>query len=363
MLENTYNNKRVLVTGHTGFKGSWLCLWLQKLNAEVAGYALQPPSKPYHFELLSLKMQATHGDVRDRDKLAAAIRTYRPHIVFHLAAQPLVRYSYAHPVETFETNVMGTINLFEACRKVDSVAAIVNITSDKCYENKEWDRGYRENDPVGGHDPYSASKGCAEIVTASYRNAFFPIDRYKQTHRTLVATARAGNVIGGGDWGADRLVPDIMTAASRKEKVLIRNPQAIRPWQHVLEPLSGYLLLGQRLLNGEKVFSGAWNFGPRDDEHKEVIAVVKQLQEFWSEIRYATKSDQSGPHEANLLKLNCSKAYSELAWHPVWDGEATFRKTAEWYQRHYESNQVCSRKQLDAYLEDLKCQQQRCVVE
>jgi len=271
-----------------------------------------------------------------------------------MAAQPLVRYSYEHPLETFETNVMGMINLFEACRKTDSVAAIVNITSDKCYENKEWIWGYRENDPVGGHDPYSASKGCAEIVTESYRKSFFPLDNYQKTHQALVVSVRAGNVIGGGDWGYDRLVPDIMRSASQKKKVHIRKPHATRPWQHVLEPLSGYLLLGQKLLEREREFSGAWNFGPSDEGHRSVLSILRELQKHWSNIDYKIKGDEKNPHEANYLKLDCSKAYAKLKWKSVWDSSTTFAKTAQWYRFYYESERILSEEQLAEYINDAK---------
>ena len=354
MFDNIYKNKRVLVTGHTGFKGSWLCLWLQSLNAEVAGYALDPPSKHNHFDLLDLQMKDIRGDVRDSEKLKRELKTFRPDIVFHLAAQPLVRYSYENPLETFQTNVMGTLNLFESCRKTDSVAAIVNITSDKCYENKEWIWGYREHDPVGGHDPYSASKGCAELATNSYRRSFFPLDDYQKTHHTLMASARAGNVIGGGDWGDDRLVPDIMRAANKNEKAIIRHPQAIRPWQHVLDPLCGYLFLGEHLLEGKPRFSGAWNFGPIDKGHRSVLSVIKGLQKHWSNIAYEIRVDERNPHEANVLKLDCSKAHAKLKWKPVWDSDNALEKTAKWYKEYYESGYAHTSEQLAEYMADAK---------
>ena len=278
MFRGVYKGKKVLVTGHTGFKGSWLSLWLIKLGAKVIGYALEPPTNSNHFELLNLDMVSIIGDIRDRDRLNAIFKKYKPEVVFHLAAQPLVRYSYINPVETFETNVMGTINVFEACRITESVKAIVNITSDKCYENKEWIWGYRESDPLGGYDPYSASKGCAELVTSSYRKSFFNPEDYSKKHNTLLASARSGNVIGGGDWGKDRLIPDIVRAISKNEKLYIRNPKATRPWQHVLEPLSGYLFLGQMLLEGKTEFADAWNFGPNEGCHTDVETVVKKIK-------------------------------------------------------------------------------------
>ena len=354
MFGNVYKGKKVLVTGNTGFKGSWLALWLLKLGADVFGYSLDISTDPNHHEILNLDFKTISGDIRDLKKLRKAIESFQPDIVFHMAAQSLVRKSYQSPVETFETNVIGTVNVFEACRRIESVRAIVNVTSDKCYENREWIWGYRENDPVGGHDPYSASKGCAEIVTESYRKSFFPLDNYQKTHQTLVVSVRSGNVIGGGDWGDDRLVPDIMRAASQNEKAIIRNPHATRPWQHVFEPLSGYLLLGKLLLEGKKGFSGAWNFGPTDEGHRNVLSVITELQKHWSNIDYKIKADEKNPHEANLLKLDCSKAYAKLKWKPVWDSTTTFVKTAQWYKEYYESGHVRSEEQLTEYIADAK---------
>jgi len=357
MFDNVYKDRKVFVTGNTGFKGSWLVLWLLKLGANVFGYSLDIPTDPNHHEILNLDFETIFGDVRDLEKLRKAIESFHPDIVFHLAAQSLVRKSYESPVETFETNVIGTVNVFEACRRIESVMAIVNVTSDKCYENREWIWGYRENDTVGGHDPYSASKGCAELVTASYRKSFFPVKEYQKTHQTLVVSVRAGNVIGGGDWGDDRLVPDIMRAASQNKKVHIRNPHATRPWQHVFEPLSGYLLLGKLLLEGKKGFSGAWNFGPTDEGHRNVLSVMMELQKHWANIDYQIKANEKNPHEANLLKLDCSKAYAKLKWKSVWDSSTTFAKTAQWYKEYYESGHVCSEEQLAEYTTDAKQKQ------
>jgi CDP-glucose 4,6-dehydratase len=354
LFKNIYKGKKVLITGNTGFKGSWFCLWLMKLGANVRGYSLNLPTDPGHHKILNLDFETIYGDIRDKAKLHEAIESFQPDIVFHMAAQSLVRKSYEYPVETFETNVIGTVNVFEACLHTSSVQAIVNITSDKCYENKEWIWGYRENDPVGGHDPYSASKGCAELVTASYRKSFFSLEEYQKSHQILVVSARAGNVIGGGDWGDDRLVPDIMRAASQNEKGVIRNPQATRPWQHVLEPLFGYLLLGQQLLEGKQEFSEAWNFGPTDEGHRNVLAVVRELQKHWSNIDYQIETDEKNPHEANLLKLDCSKAYAKLKWKPVWNSSTTFAKTAQWYRMYYESGHILSRDQLTEYITDAK---------
>lgn len=363
MFGNVYKDKKVLITGNTGFKGSWLALWLLNLGARVVGYSLDLPTDPNHHEILNLDFKTISGDVRNLEKLRKAIESFKPDIVFHMAAQSLVRKSYESPVETFETNVIGTVNLFEACRRIESVRAIVNVTSDKCYKNREWVWGYRENDPVGGHDPYSASKGCAEIVTESYRKSFFPLDNYKKTHQTIVASVRAGNVIGGGDWGDDRLVPDIIRAASQNKKVYIRNPHATRPWQHVLEPLSGYLLLGQKLLEGDRKFSGAWNFGPGDDGNRKVLSVIRELQKHWSNIDYKIKADQKNPHEANLLKLDCSKAYAKLKWKPAWDSSNTFVMTAQWYKEYYESGHVRSKEQLAEYITDAKHKQIPCTIQ
>ena len=352
MFNQIYKNKKVLITGHTGFKGSWLSLWLKRLGAEVLGYSLEPPTQPNHFHLLSLNIHSIIGDIRDREKFYSVVEDFKPDIVFHLAAQPLVRYSYKNPIETFETNIIGTANVFEACKKVSSVKAIVNITSDKCYENKEWVWGYRENDSMGGYDPYSASKGCAELITSSYRNSFFNIKDYGEKHNTLLASARAGNVIGGGDWSEDRLIPDIVKATSKKEKVFIRNPLATRPWQHVLEPLSGYLHLGQKLLQGKKEFADGWNFGPNDESIVSVEEVVTKAKSFWNEIEYEINTDLADLHEAMLLKLDCSKAHYYLKWKPIWDINKTLQKTINWYKTFYEKKEILTNSDLQSYIED-----------
>ncbi|MGD8786439.1 MAG: CDP-glucose 4,6-dehydratase [Phycisphaerales bacterium] len=353
MFGNVYKGRKVLVTGNTGFKGSWLVLWLLNLGAKVVGYSSNIPTRPNHHEILNLDFETAWGDTRNLEKLQKTFETFQPEIIFHLAAQPLVLKSYRDPVETFETNVIGTVNVLEACRYIDSVRAIVNITSDKCYENKEWVWGYRENDPVAGRDPYSASKGCAELVIASYRMSFFPIGEYKQNHHTLVSSVRAGNVIGGGDWAEDRLVPDIMRAASKNRKTIIRNLHAIRPWQHVLEPLSGYLLLGQRLLEDKKEFSGSWNFGPNYNQHIQVLEVVQEMQKHWDRIDFQPTEDEKNLHEATWLKLDCSKAHTKLGWKPVLNSSTTFATTALWYREFYESGRVLSQEQLDKYTKDI----------
>jgi len=352
MFGNIYRDKVVLITGHSGFKGSWLALWLRELGAAVIGYSLNPPSTPNHFQLLGIDIVALTGDIRDKERVTETVNTYKPEIVFHLAAQPLVRQSYKNPAYTFETNIMGTVNVFEACRQSASVRAVVNITSDKCYENKEWVWGYRETDPMGGYDPYSSSKGCAELITNSYRNSFFNPNDYDRLHKVLLASARAGNVIGGGDWGDDRLIPDIVKAAANYETVLIRSPRATRPWQHVLEPLSGYLTLGQKLLEGRTEFAEGWNFGPVAERPVTVREAVDQIKKSWDRVSYLAQEETSSLHEANLLKLDCSKASAKLKWQNVWDFHKTIEKTAGWYKYYYEQDQVRSRDDLQEYLFD-----------
>ncbi|MBE3609020.1 CDP-glucose 4,6-dehydratase [Campylobacter californiensis] len=350
MFDNIYKNKKVFVTGHTGFKGSWLVFWLTKLGANIVGYSDKVPTNPSHFELLNLHIKSIFGDIRDLEKLNLAIKEVKPDIVFHLAAQPLVRYSYKNTIETYETNVIGTLKVFEACRQ-NGVKAIVNITSDKCYENKEWVWGYRENDPMGGYDPYSSSKGCAEILTASYRNSYFNIDEYGKTHETLLASARAGNVIGGGDWAEDRLICDVVRATIKNETVLIRNPNATRPWQHVLEPLSGYLLLGQKLLEGKEEFAEGWNFGPSEEGNYSVGEVLDCLQRHWDKVKFKVEKNAQNLHEANLLKLDCSKANIKLGWKPTWDSKTTFEKTIKWYREFYEGGKILSEDNLNEYIQ------------
>jgi len=325
--------KRVFITGHTGFKGSWLSLWLQHLGAVVIGYATNPPTSPNMFESADVahNMTSIIGDVRDQDSLTQAMSTAQPEIVIHMAAQPLVRYSYTNPVETYATNVMGSVYLFEAVRKTASVRAVINVTTDKCYENKEWYWGYREAEPMGGHDPYSNSKACSELVTSAYRNSFFNPSSYSE-HRTALATARAGNVIGGGDWATDRIVPDIIRAINAGKPIRVRNPHAIRPWQHVLEPLSGYLLLAERLYTDGVNFSGAWNFGPNDADAKPVQWVVERLTSLWESGASWELDAHSQFHEAHYLKLDCSKAKAELGWHPHWDLDESLKNVTSWYK-------------------------------
>ena len=352
LFNGIYKDRTVLVTGHTGFKGSWLAFWLTQMGANVVGYSLEAPTEPNHLNLLDFDMVSIIGDIRDQDKLDAAFHKYQPEIVFHLAAQPLVRLSYDEPVDTFDTNVMGTLKVFEACRKTSSVKAIVNITSDKAYENKEWIWGYRENDPMGGYDPYSASKGCAELVVSSYRNSYFNLSEYGKSHHVLLASCRAGNVIGGGDWALDRLMTDIMLSVSRGEKVQIRNPHATRPWQHVLEPLSGYLAIGEKLLEGKKEFAEGWNFGPENEGSITVQKVVEAVKKHWDDIDYRLEKIEKKLHEANLLKLDCSKANILLEWKSVWDSEMTFEKTVKWYKLFYQDKQISTLDNLQSYIKD-----------
>lgn len=334
--QSFWKGKRVFVTGHTGFKGSWLIQWLLMLGATVKGYSLEPDTTPSLFTVLSLSYQISHeiGDIRNADQLKQSVESFKPDVVFHLAAQPLVRRSYWEPRLTYETNVMGTLNLYEAVRGCDSVRSLVSITTDKCYENKEWVWGYRENDPMGGHDPYSSSKGCMELLTSAYRHSYFHPDEYGKSHQLGLATARAGNVIGGGDWAEDRLIPDCIRSLSRNEEIVIRNPKSTRPWQHVLEPLSGYLLLAQRLYEMPKAYSEGWNFGPGDSGVVPVSEVVSIMVEVWGNGSVKI-NDEGGPHEANLLKLDISKAEALLNWRPRLSIKSAIENTMEWYRSFY----------------------------
>lgn len=328
-----WKDKPVLITGHTGFKGTWLAIWLHELGAKVAGYALEPPTTPSIFNLTGIGQVITsyEGDVRDLEQLKSIIRKQRPEIVFHMAAQPLVRESYANPLETYEINVMGTANLLETIRENANVKAVVNITTDKCYENNEWLWGYRENEPLGGFDPYSSSKACSELVTAAYRRSFFQSD---SGSKTAIASARAGNVIGGGDWAKDRLVPDCIRAWLDQKPVSIRYPHAVRPWQHVLDPLYGYLTLAENLyLQGQK-FAEAWNFGPNEENATSVRNMVETLAKFWGDDAMLEIDPDESLHEANYLKLDCSKARSRLNWHPQWDLTTALGKTIDWYKTY-----------------------------
>jgi CDP-glucose 4,6-dehydratase len=331
-----WRGKKVFVTGHTGFKGSWLSLWLQQLGAEVTGYALQPSTNPNLFEIAQVAQGMTSiiGDIRDGPMVANAMRQAAPDIVIHMAAQPLVRRSYADPVETYSTNVMGTVHLLEAVRQTPSVSAVVNVTTDKCYENKEWVWGYRENEPMGGFDPYSSSKGCAELITAAYRNSFFNALKHSE-HKVALATARAGNVIGGGDWAEDRLIPDILRAIQNGQNVHIRNPHATRPWQHVLEPLSGYLALAERLSGAiGKEYAESWNFGPRDEDARPVQWIVEKLVSTWGNGAGWQLVGGVHPHEASYLKLDISKANARLDWVPKWPLHTALEHILAWHKAY-----------------------------
>lgn len=331
-----YQGKRVLVTGHTGFKGSWLTLWLLKLGANVVGYSLNPPTNPNLFDTLKLGEKITHiiGDVRDCEGLRGIFREYEPDIVFHLAAQPIVRRSYQEPRLTYETNVMGTVNILEALRTTLNAGNILIITSDKCYENREWVHRYRESDPMGGYDPYSSSKGCAELITAAYRNSYYnPVD-FGKTHRVVLVTARAGNVIGGGDWAQDRIIPDCIRSLTNNEKIFIRNPDAIRPWQYVLDLLSGYLLLGATLEKGGISFSGGWNFGPNGGEAVTVKDIVNRVIEIWGGGEYVLNTEKQ-PYEANIFALDTNKALLYLGWRPIYRSYDAVEVTVEWYKEYY----------------------------
>ena len=328
-----WQGKRVFLTGHTGFKGGWLSLWLQQLGADVTGYALEAPTTPSLFEVANVAhgMQSVIGDVRDGDAVKRAMAAARPDIVIHMAAQPLVRYSYVNPVETYSTNVMGVVHVLEAVRATPGVRAVVNVTSDKCYENREWPWGYRENEAMGGYDPYSNSKGCAELVTAGYRSSFFHADKYAE-HGVALGSGRAGNVIGGGDWALDRLIPDMLRAIGAGEPVMIRNPHAIRPWQHVLEPLSGYLTLAEKLYTEGPAHAEGWNFGPHDIDAKPVEWIIERMTQEWGAGASWSLDGQDHPHEATYLKLDCSKARGQLGWHPRWDIGQTIAKIVEWHK-------------------------------
>jgi CDP-glucose 4,6-dehydratase len=336
-MKSFWNNKKVFLTGHTGFKGTWLSLYLKHLGAEVSGYALSPTSEPSLFNLIGDKQivrTSTIADIRNQEALEKALQNSNPDVIFHLAAQPLVRLSYQDPLGTIETNITGTANLLHACRNLDNLKAVVVVTTDKCYENREWHWPYRETDSLGGHDPYSASKACTEIITQSFTRSFFHPDDYLQ-HNTAIATARAGNVIGGGDWSEDRLIPDAIRTLQNGSSLEIRHPQAIRPWQHVLDPLNGYLLLARRLVEEGVEFNGPWNFGPAENQSETVEDILNQLNtQLDNRIEWHTSPETDHPHEAGLLKLDCSKARAILNWQPVLDLEQSMHYTADWYQRH-----------------------------
>lgn len=357
MNRGFWKGRRIFLTGHTGFKGSWMSLWLQSLGAELTGYALKPSSYPSLFEAARVAdgMVSIEGDIRDTCRLRSALHNARPQIVFHMAAQPLVRQSYDNPVDTYATNVMGVVNLFEAIRAVPDVRTLINITTDKCYENKEWLWGYRENDPLGGYDPYSSSKACAEIVSAAYRSSFFNPSQY-QVHGVAVATARAGNVIGGGDWARDRLIPDILQAFELGQTARIRNPSAIRPWQHVLEPLRGYLTLAEKLVEDGAAYGEAWNFGPDDVDAKPVSWIADRMVSHWGGRVGWVVDDGDHPHEASYLKLDISKARMRLNWQPAIGLSDALHLTIDWVKRRHDGKDVraITLSQIDSYQKNFK---------
>lgn len=343
MFSDIYRGRKVLITGHTGFKGSWLALWLTELGAKVYGLSLPPDTEPNHWELLGLSINECLSDLRNYQATIDFLNTAKPELVFHLAAQPLVRRSYQSPLETWSTNVMGTANLLEACRKTTSVKAVVVVTTDKVYKNREWEWGYRENDELGGHDPYSASKAAVELVVDSYRQAFC-----KLNSSILIASTRAGNVIGGGDWAEDRLIPDLARSVQGGTQLSIRSPDATRPWQHVLECLSGYLLLGQKFMEGQRQYASAWNIGPGPESNKTVNAMLIHLRGYWPELKWQI-SEKIQPHEAGVLYLDSSKMRKLLKWEPVWTFDEGIAATAAWYQSFISKQRTISRLQLESY--------------
>ena len=354
-MDLDYREKRVLVTGHTGFKGSWLTIWLKALGAKVTGYSLEPNTEPSIFEATKLGSKVNHiiGDIRDSEHLEETFQKFNPEYVFHLASQPIVRDSYKNPKYTYETNIMGLINLFEAIRKSNSVKTVINVTSDKCYENKESMQGYREIDPLGGNDPYSSSKACSEIVTHAYRSSFFSQKGLSKT-KVAVATARAGNVVGGGDWANNRIIPDCIRALTSLNPIEIRNPNSTRPWQHVLEPISGYLWLGLLLRSESEKYTSAWNFCPKKDEKIAVRDLVDSLIQIWGEGSWElTKDADLQPEETHHLKLDCTKAHHKLHWHGLLDIENTIRMTISWYRSYYDQSfdiyDLCL-KQIEQYI-------------
>lgn len=346
-----FKGKKVFITGHTGFKGSWLTLILLEIGAEVMGYSLNPEYQPCHFDLLELKDKIIHeiGDIRDSSNLSKKINNFKPDFVFHLAAQPLVQKSYNNPVETFNTNIIGTVNILEAVRNCTSVRSLILVTSDKCYENVEWIWGYRENDKMGGHDPYSASKGAAELVFSSYSRSYFT-----QIKSLGYASVRAGNVIGGGDWSENRIIPDCIKAIEKNIPIEIRNPNATRPWQHVLEPLSGYLLLAAKIYEEPEIFSGSWNFGPSSNEVRTVVEVANEMVKYLESGSVQVTSNNTN-HEANLLQLNCDKAHQLLNWHPRWSFKETLFFTADWYKKNIEGYKTIeiTKNQIKEYFKEL----------
>lgn len=356
IIDNVYRGKKVLVTGHTGFKGSWLSIWLKELGAKVIGFSHDPYSKDDNFNVCGLSKEIVdiRGDIRDSQKLEEVFKTYKPEFVFHLAAQPIVRKSYENPKETYETNVIGTLNVLEAIKKCSSTKVGIMVTTDKCYENKEQSIGYKETDPMGGYDPYSSSKGCAELLISSYRNSFFNLNDYSK-HGKAIASVRAGNVIGGGDFSQDRIVPDCIRAIEKDDIINIRSPHSIRPWQFVLEPLSGYILLAAKLYDEPLKYSGPWNFGPNESLNIEVEDVVNQIIKSYGKGQWKDVSNEAKPHEANLLMLDCSKAQEFLGWQQALNFEETIDMTVSWYKNYDNSNmyEFCEN-QIEEYIKKQK---------
>ena len=352
MIDPTFwKGRKVFITGNTGFKGSWISLWLGQLGAKVTGYALEAPTNPSIFQITEVDkalVDSIHGDMRDAAALTSAMREAEPEVVIHMAAQSLVRDSYTDPVGTYSTNVMGTVNLLEAVRKTPSVNAVLNITSDKCYENKEWIWGYRENEAMGGYDPYSSSKGCAELVTSAYRRSFL------QDAGIALATARAGNVIGGGDWAKDRIVPDAISAFIENRPLIIRNPMATRPWQHVLEPLSGYLTLCQQLINHPEEYAEGWNFGPNDEDVQPVSSLADTMVKLWGDNAQWQLDDGAHPHEARYLKLDCTRAKTQLKWKPIWGLDHALDETVRWYKSWHNQDDMygLTVRQIESYQQE-----------
>jgi CDP-glucose 4,6-dehydratase len=349
-FKNRYSGTRVLVTGHTGFKGSWLITWLKMLGADVTGYAYESSDNTRHYSLLKPNIKSITGDILDLKKLTDTINQIKPEIVFHLAAQALVRRSYNEPIQTYQSNVIGTLNVYEACRQCDRVRAVVSITSDKVYENKEKPTPYREDDQLGGYDMYSSSKACVEIMTSAYRNSFFNPEKSENAKKLV--TTRAGNVIGGGDWAEDRLVPDIMRAIENKQKVVVRNPRAVRPWQHVLEPLSGYLLLGQHLLEGNTLHHNSLNFGPSAERLIDVQELVALIKEIVPDLDVEIRPDANAPHEAGLLAVDSLLARNVLQWQPVWNASEGIYRTTHWYHQFLTQGIVSTEENIARYVKD-----------
>jgi len=347
-----WQSRRVFITGHTGFKGSWLCLWLSQLGATVKGYALEPPTSPSLFEEARVAelIESEIGDIRDLEQLQNSLYDFKPDVVIHMAAQPLVRYSYTAPLETYAVNVLGTANVLESALWCDSVRSVVSVTTDKCYENKEWPWAYREYEPMGGYDPYSSSKGCAELVTSSYRQSFY-ISKGKG-----LASARAGNVVGGGDWALDRLIPDILRAFEKNEPVVIRSPNAIRPWQHVLEPLAGYLTLAHALFENPNNYAEGWNFGPNEGDARTVSWILNEMVSAWPGARWELDQVEDNPHEANYLKLDISKAKSKLHWQPVWTLDITLNQIVSWHRAWHDGvdMQLSSLNEINEFMKSME---------